>query len=71
MYWIHDEKENLKRLCLKQLRREGFPEQSISRLYQLRSDYAQDALDQPALDTHHLEFVRWLVKTGRLTDEFH
>ncbi len=72
MHWIHDEKENLERLRkeeLERLRKEGFSEQTIARLYQLRKRYAQDEMDRACLDKRHLEFARWLVETGRLTDE--
>jgi hypothetical protein len=80
MRWIHDEKEALERLRkenlerlgkeeLKWLRKEGFSEQTIARLYQLRKRYAQDEMDQACLDRRHLEFARWLVATGRLTDQ--
>jgi hypothetical protein len=72
MYWIHDEKDDLERLRkedLEQLRKEGFNEYTIARLYQLRSKYGKNEMDQAALDKRRLEFARWLVATGRLTDQ--
>ncbi len=80
MYWIHDEKDDLERLRkenltklgkedLVQLRKAGFTEKTIARLYQLRSGYGQNEMDQAPLDKRRLEFVRWLVATGRLTDQ--
>jgi len=64
MRQTNNEKEELNLL-----RRKGFTEREITRLYQLRRTYAQDEMDQAALDTRHLEFVRWLVTTGRLSDQ--
>ena len=51
------------------LRRRGFTEREIARLYPLRRTYGEDERDQPALDRNHLEFARWLVITGRLTEQ--
>ncbi len=54
---------------LKTLRKEGFTEPVIARLYQMRRAYGKSEMDQAALDIHRLEFIRWLVATGRLTDQ--
>lgn len=51
------------------LRRAGFAGAEIDRLYRLRRAYGKSELDQPPLDLSHLQFVRWLVATGRLTDQ--
>lgn len=52
------------------LLRLGFSVQEISRLRRLRKAYARKSeLDQATLDLRHLEFVRWLVETGKLTDQ--
>jgi hypothetical protein len=51
------------------LRQAGFTELTISRLIQLRRGYMTNELDQVPLDYAHLRFARWLVMTGRLTDE--
>lgn len=80
MHWIHNEKddlershkENLEKLRkedLQKLRKEGFPEQTIARLYQLRSEYGKNERDQAPLDIRRLEFARWLVETGRLSEQ--
>jgi hypothetical protein len=64
MNWIHHDETELTRLL-----RQGFTERQITRLYRLRSRYAQDEMDQPALDPRRLEFARWLVATGRLNEQ--
>ena len=51
------------------LRRAGCVKAEIDRLYQLRRDYQTNELDQPPLDLCRLQFIRWLVATGRLTDQ--
>ena len=65
-------KENLTKLNkedLEMLRKEGFTELAIARLFQMRCRYGQDEMDQAPLDKRRLEFARWLVATGRLTDQ--
>ena len=39
------------------------------RLCRLRRDYAERELGDVSVDLRRLEFVRWLVATGRLTDQ--
>ena len=51
------------------LRRAGFVGAEIDRLYQLRRTYQTSELDQSPLDLCQLQFIRWLVATGRLTDQ--
>lgn len=51
------------------LRRAGFLDAEIDRLYRLHQAYRTNELDQPPLDLRRLEFIRWLVTTGRLTDQ--
>src|SRR5690348_44953 len=51
------------------LRQAGFTEAEIDRLYQLRQAYQTSELDQPPLDLGRLQFIRWLVATGRLTED--
>ena len=46
----------------------GWKPSEIERLYQFRDKYVQTRLDQADLDIRHLEFIRWLVLTGRLSD---
>jgi hypothetical protein len=51
------------------LRRGGFAEGEMRRLSQLRRDY-HEREKLLALEEHRrLEFVRWLVHTGKLTDQ--
>ena len=44
----------------------------IERLSQFRKNFQQTSEDLPDttlhLDLHHLEFIRWLVQTGRISD---
>ncbi len=51
------------------LRRKGFTEKEIAHLYPLRKTYGQNEMDQATIDRNHLEFARWLVRTGRLTEQ--
>lgn len=62
-YWISYEQENLEKL-----RRAGFTDAQIIRFCRLRKGYGHDEMDQPSLDRRHLEFARWLVARGKLTD---
>jgi hypothetical protein len=57
----HSEQEKLRNM--------GFSPAAIRRLCILRSRYAKNEMDQPALDKHHLEFARWLVLHHKLTEE--
>jgi hypothetical protein len=50
------------------LRKAGFSTAEIERLARLHRAYAHKELDQAPADQRRLEFVRWLVATGRLTD---
>ncbi len=52
------------------LQRSGFSTQAINLLWRLRRAYAdRGEMDQAALDLRHLQFARWLVETGRLTEQ--
>ncbi len=52
------------------LHRSGFSAQEIDRLCRLRRACADKGeMDQVALDLRRLQFARWLVKTGKLTDQ--
>jgi hypothetical protein len=52
------------------LHRSGFSAQEIDRLCRLRRAYADKGeMDQAALDLRRLQFARWLVETGKLTDQ--
>jgi hypothetical protein len=51
------------------LRRGGFAEVEMKRLSQLRKQYAEKEKIQEMANHRRLEFVRWLVSTGKLTDQ--
>ncbi len=55
--------------ALQVLRRAGFVKAEIDRLYRLRQTYQTSELDQPPLNLNRLLFGRWLIATGRLTDQ--
>lgn len=46
-----------------------FTEGQIEQLTRLRDRYMQQAQQQQQEERHRLEFARWLVTHGRLTDE--
>lgn len=48
----------------------GFLPQQIERLRQLRYAHANRKQVQMIEEQRRLEFARWLVKTGRMSDEF-
>ena len=50
------------------LRQAGCTGIEIDRLYRLRQTFQTSELDQSSLDLNRLQFVHWLVITGRLTD---
>lgn len=54
------------RECLYQA---GLTRQEIARLSQVRRDYLQKKFLAGLTELRRLEFVRWLVATGRLTEE--
>jgi hypothetical protein len=51
------------------LLRKGFTALETHRLILLRRTYRASELDEAPLDPARLEFARWLVMTGRLTDQ--
>src|SRR5579859_1553135 len=55
--------------ALRVLRRAGFTASESTKLYQLHRSYGTSELDQAPISNTHLEFARWLVQTGRLTDQ--
>ena len=57
------------RQAFETLSRAGFVGPEIDRLWRLRRDYVETEMDQAPIDLHHLEFARWLVMTGRLTED--
>jgi len=54
--------------ALDMLRRAGFTTPEIDRLRRLRQGCAAQEMNWTLADLRRLEFVRWLVATGRLTD---
>jgi hypothetical protein len=48
----------------------GWTMQEIELLNHFRNRYEQTSMDLPdlTLDIRHLEFLRWLVQTGKLLD---
>lgn len=51
------------------LRKGGFAEGEVNRLTQLRREYNEKARLQTLVDKRRMEFIRWLVRTGKLTDQ--
>ena len=63
MNYLHDEE------AFAALREAGFTVLEMDRLTQLRRNYKAGEQDRAPVDYSRLEFARWLVTTGRLTDE--
>ena len=51
------------------LRKAGITEDEINRLSKLRRNLAEEGKYQELIDYRRLEFVRWLVSTGKLTEQ--
>ena len=47
----------------------GFTPEQIEQLSKFRQVYAERERQQSAVEQRRLEFVRWLVTTGRLTEQ--
>lgn len=47
----------------------GFTDEEVQRLSKLRQKLARREQVEVMADYRRLEFVRWLVQTGRLTDQ--
>ena len=62
--------EDIEDRDLSHLRQAGFSERGIFRLRQVRHKYSveQDKLESLA-HYRHLQFLRWLVTTGKLTEQ--
>ncbi len=54
---------------LEVLHRDGFTEEEIQRLCQLRRDHAKLEERRTVEEYNRLAFVRWLVATGKLSDQ--
>lgn len=51
------------------LRRVGFAEAEVMRLSKLRREYTEKEKVQAVAHRRRLEFARWLVNTGKITDQ--
>jgi hypothetical protein len=51
------------------LRKAGFSEAEMNRLSTLRRNLAEEARYQELIDYRRLQFIRWLVNTGKLTEQ--
>jgi hypothetical protein len=50
------------------LRKADFTDAEMNRLSKLRRNLAEEGKYQELIDYRRLEFVRWLVATGKLTE---
>ena len=62
------QKQTEEQRCYEQLQWTGWSATGIKRLQLFRSTYVQISLDLPSLDQRRLEFARWLVLTGKLSE---
>ena len=60
----HDRKEDREIL-----RRSGFGEAEMNRLSRLRKEHHERERRQAIVEHRRFEFIRWLVSTGKLTDQ--
>lgn len=51
------------------LRRVGFAEAEVMRLSKLRREYTEKEKVQAIAQRRRLEFARWLVASGKITDQ--
>jgi len=51
------------------LRKAGFTEAQMNRLSKLRRNLAEEGKYQELIDYRRLQFARWLVATGKLTEQ--
>lgn len=51
------------------LRKNGFAEAEVILLSKLRLDYTEKMRRQKVVDNRRLEFIRWLVSTGKLSEQ--
>ena len=51
------------------LHKGGFAEHEVIQLRKIRKDYTEQQKHQSLIARRRLEFIRWLVLTGRLTDQ--
>jgi hypothetical protein len=60
----HDRKEDRELL-----RKNGFAEAEMNRLSRLRKDYNEQERLETIAERRRFEFIRWLISTGKLTDQ--
>jgi uncharacterized protein (UPF0335 family) len=51
------------------LSKEGFTEAEIERLERLQREYAEHLSQDTSIIYRRLEFVRWLIATGKLNEQ--
>ncbi len=51
------------------LRKGGFAENEVVQLSKLRKAYSERAKSQNQIANRRLEFIRWLVSTGKLSEQ--
>ncbi|GCE28689.1 hypothetical protein KDA_41730 [Dictyobacter alpinus] len=51
------------------LRKGGFAENEVVQLSKLRKDYTDKEKNRNQVANRRMEFIRWLVSTGKLTDQ--
>ncbi|GHO84700.1 hypothetical protein [Dictyobacter formicarum] len=51
------------------LRKGGFAENEVVQLSKLRKDYSEREKRQAQIVKRRMEFIRWLVSTGKLSDQ--
>ncbi|MDQ6660186.1 MAG: hypothetical protein M3Z24_04385 [Chloroflexota bacterium] len=51
------------------LRKGGFAEIEVNRLHQLRTDHHEKERLRTVAELRRMEFVRWLILRGKLTDQ--
>jgi hypothetical protein len=51
------------------LRKAGITDDQINRLSKLRRNLAEEGKYQELIDYRRLQFVRWLVSTGKLSEQ--
>ena len=51
------------------LRKSGFAEHEVIQLSKLRKDYAEQERKQAQATHRRLEFVRWLVSNGKISEQ--
>jgi len=60
----HDRKEDRELL-----RKNGFDEAEVNSLSRLRKDYNEQERRETIAERRRFEFIRWLISTGKLTDQ--